>query len=201
MTPENCLPALEGAELMESAQTWPGCDRARGEICPSPCRAARVQSTTALSLQGSKSFSSPHGPAPMILISLLCEVVWGCSLYEKHSKTKHSRVLNSRRTCPHVAAVSHIAGPFVWRDSATHARRCHKESEGSRAGRSKWFISAKTLKAVCDNPSPTSHCSKVFLARVCLEAPQALTPWEAAAPEPPEACPGAQVNDTPVGVS
>lgn len=26
MTLENCLPALEGAELMKSAQTWPGCD-------------------------------------------------------------------------------------------------------------------------------------------------------------------------------
>lgn len=26
MTLEKCLPALEGAELMKSAQAWPGCD-------------------------------------------------------------------------------------------------------------------------------------------------------------------------------
>lgn len=70
----------------------------------------------------------------MILISLLCEVVWGCSSYERHSKKEHSQVLNSRRTCPHVADVSHIAEPFVWKDSATYDCLCHEESAGSGSG-------------------------------------------------------------------
>lgn len=105
---------------MKSAQTWPGCDGAQGGICPSPCRAAwGLNVTPPLSGWLKEGFFSLHGFVPMILISLLCEVVWGCSSYERHSKKEHSRVLNSRRTCPHVADVSHIAEPFVWKDSAT----------------------------------------------------------------------------------
>lgn len=76
-----------------------------------------------------EGFFSLHGFVPMILISLLCEVVWGCSLYERQSKKEHSRVLNSRRTCPHVADVSHIAKPFVWKDSAAY-----EESTGNSSG-------------------------------------------------------------------
>lgn len=67
-----------------------------------------------------EDFFSLRGFVPMILISLLSEVVWGCSSFERHSKKEHSRALNSRRTCPHVADVSHIAEPFVWKDSATY---------------------------------------------------------------------------------
>lgn len=40
MTLGNGLPALEGAELLKSAQTQPGCAGAQGGTCPSPCGAA-----------------------------------------------------------------------------------------------------------------------------------------------------------------
>lgn len=131
MTFENCLHALEGAELMKSAQTWPGCDQVQGETCPSPCRAAwGLNVTPPLSGRLREGCFCLHGFIPMILISLLCEVVWGCSSYERHSKIEHSRALNSRRKCPHVADVSHIAEPFVWKDSATYAQLCCEEGQG-----------------------------------------------------------------------